>query len=114
MKNIKNISLSFLPLLIVGAIVFMTNACVRQSASEADPSQQVAAPNVDANIAAAEKMIKAAPDSTKGYVQLSALYIKRARETGDFSLNTKAETAVKKALEIAPEDIPARKVQASL
>ena len=60
------------------------------------------------------KIIEQMPDSSKGYTQLAVIYIKRARETGDFSLNSKAETAVQKALEIAPDDVPAQKLKASL
>ena len=49
-----------------------------------------------------------------GYTQLAAIYIKRARATGDFSLNSKAQTAIDKALEIAPEEGAARKLKSSL
>lgn len=68
----------------------------------------------DAEINEALKLIKKTPESPDGYNQLAALYIKRARSTGDFSLNAKAETAVDKALQIAPEDASARKLKASL
>ncbi len=60
------------------------------------------------------KIIEKMPDSPTGYTQLAATYIKRARATGDFGLNSKAELAIEKALQIAPADIPARKLQASL
>jgi tetratricopeptide (TPR) repeat protein len=40
--------------------------------------------------------------------------MKESRRTGDFSLNANAEVAVAKALELAPDDIPARKLEASL
>lgn len=68
----------------------------------------------DKEISSVLKTIEKSPDLPLGYVQLSALYIKKARETGDFSLNTKAETAVNRALEIDSQDVPARKLQASL
>jgi len=68
----------------------------------------------DEEIAEVLKLIEKIPDSPTGYNQLAAIYIKRARSTGDFSLNSKAETAVDKALKIASEDIPARKLKASL
>lgn len=68
----------------------------------------------DEEIAEVLKLIEKVPDSPMGYSQLAAIYIKRARSTGDFSLNSKAETAVDKALQIAPEDAPARKLKASL
>ncbi len=65
-------------------------------------------------ILAAQKLIEKQPDDPKGYVQLSIAFIRLARETGDFSLNSQAETAVGKALEIAPNDQSARKLKASL
>ena len=60
------------------------------------------------------KTIEKMPDSPMGYTQLAAVYIKRARATGDFSLNSKAETAIEKALQVAPEDAAAQKFKASL
>lgn len=53
-------------------------------------------------------------NSAKDYTELAASYIKKARETGDFSLNSKAETAVEKALQINSADINARKLKGSL
>lgn len=58
--------------------------------------------------------IDKSPNSPKGYNELAAFYIKKARVTGDFSLNTTAQAAVDKALAIAPDDADARKFQASL
>jgi len=68
----------------------------------------------DSEINAALKTIEKMPDLPNGYTQLAIAYIKKARKTGDFSLNSKAETAVKKALEIEPKNPTAIKLQASL
>lgn len=68
----------------------------------------------DPEAESALKLIDKMPDSPDGYTQLAVLNIQRARRTGDFSLNTKAETAVNRALEIAPQDLPSRKLSASL
>lgn len=68
----------------------------------------------DEEIAEALNRIEKIPDSPMGYSQLATIYIRRARAGGDFSLNSKAETAVDKALSFAPADVPARKLQASL
>ena len=68
----------------------------------------------DREIDSALKLVAKSPDSTLGYNQLAVIYIKKARQTGDFNLNEKAEAAVKRALEIAPGDVPSRKLQASL
>jgi tetratricopeptide (TPR) repeat protein len=68
----------------------------------------------DAEISSALKIVEKTPDSPAGYTQLAAVYIRKARETGDFNLNSKAETAVNHALEIEPQNLSARKLQASL
>jgi tetratricopeptide (TPR) repeat protein len=53
-------------------------------------------------------------ESAKNYNKIAADFIRKARETGDFGLNTNAENAVKKALEIEPENWDSQKLQASL
>ena len=70
--------------------------------------------SADPEFAKAQKFIEEMPDSSAGYNRLASLYIKKARENGDFSLNSKAESAVDKALEIKFDDAMARKLKASL
>ena len=74
----------------------------------------VARPYDDPAIKAVLDRIDQRPDVSDGYTQLAALYIKKARETGNFSLNTSAEAAVDKAIAINAEDLVARKLKASL
>jgi tetratricopeptide (TPR) repeat protein len=59
------------------------------------------------------KAVDAAPTSA-AYVQLASAYINTARRTGNFYLNSDARRAVGKALEIAPKDLAARQLEASL
>ena len=68
----------------------------------------------DAEVGRAIGLINKLPDSAIGYDQLAILYIKRARQTGDFTLNEKAVTSINKALEVAPNDDNSRKLRASL
>jgi len=68
----------------------------------------------DAMIRDAELEIERSPDSPVVFTRLAGLYIKKARETGDFGLNSKAESSIKQALVIAPNDATARKLSASL
>ncbi|MDQ3801617.1 MAG: hypothetical protein M3384_19515, partial [Acidobacteriota bacterium] len=68
----------------------------------------------DERIRQAESLIEKMPGSAIGYVNLATAYIQAARETGDFSLNSKAENAVSRALEIEPENASAQKLRASL
>ena len=87
---------------------------VRTYPETAKAAETFAVSDADPEIKSALDYINKAPDSTLGYQQLAITYIKRARLTGDFSLNRKAETAVKKALEISPDDINVQKLNASL
>ena len=68
----------------------------------------------DPEVAKAIAFINKVPDSAMGYDQLAVIFIKRARQTGDFSLNAKAVAAIDKALEFAPKDPNSRKLRASL
>lgn len=94
-----------------GACSSATSELRNVEAAETNAPAVVAA---DARIAAALELIEKVPDAPDGYNRLASAYIRRARETGDFSLNQKAETAVSRALEIAPADVTAQKLRASL
>ncbi|MBA3633338.1 MAG: tetratricopeptide repeat protein [Acidobacteria bacterium] len=101
-------------------ITLINSACVEQKPSLASSPPNVVAENLsgvssgDAEIDAAQKVIEKTPDAANGYNKLAIVYIRRARETGDFSLNSKAQTAVSRALEIEPDNYNAQKLQASL
>ena len=97
--------------------IFLMSACSKSNATnnptvsaETIEKQNLAHPQIET----AQKLIKSAPNEPKGYTQLAVAYIKQARKTGDFSLNKQAETAIEKALEIAPDDSTARTLKASL
>ncbi len=68
----------------------------------------------DPELHSALALIDKVPDSKMAYNNLAILYIKRARNTGDFAFYAKAEAAVDKALQVDPADGPARKLKASL
>lgn len=98
-------------------IVLSNTACIEQKAKQSDLSPNAPAENPGAageEIAAALDLIERKPDAADGYNHLAVAYIRKARETGDFSLNVKAETALDRALEIKPSDMTARKLRASL
>lgn len=95
--------------------VFVVSGCIKQEASKIEtPEKTTIETSADPEFAKAQKMIEELSDSPAGYSRLASLYIKKARENGDFSLNSKAEAAVDKALEIKSDDVPARKLKASL
>ena len=103
-------------LLILTVFVLMSTGCsLRQSESgKVEAAKEIVLTTDDPEIRSALAMIDKMPNVTDGYIRLAGIYIKKARETGDFSLNSKAQTAVDKALEISPQDLSARKLQASL
>jgi tetratricopeptide (TPR) repeat protein len=80
----------------------------------AKAAEHIETNETDAEAAGALKLIEKMPDSPWGYTQLAVLNIRRARQTGDFSLNVKAEEAIDSALAIAPQDPPARKLKLAL
>lgn len=102
---------------ILAAAMLFSNACSSKISEPGTVKAESEMPKVetaDAEVGNLLEFIEKMPDSPTGYNQLAALYVKRARETGDFSLNSKAESAIEKALQIAPEDATAKKLKASL
>lgn len=109
--------LSNIRFFILFAAFFLFTACssgVKEPNTVQASSQNLPSDTSDKEVSEVLKTIEKMPDSPMGYTQLAAVYIKRARATGDFSLNSKADTAVEKALQIAPEDAAAQKFRASL
>ena len=107
----------FLLNLIFVAAGLLFTACVEQKSSSASSAPTAPTENLspeDTAFAAAQNQISAAPEQPDGYDKLAVLYIKKARETGDFSLNSKAEATVDQALAVKSDDVPARKLKASL
>lgn len=98
--------------------ILANSACVEQKSTVAiaSPNSVTEETSVSTNprIQKAQALIEKMPDSPRGYNSLAVAYIKSARETGDFSLNSKAETAINHALEVEPENLDARKLRASL
>lgn len=101
-----------LSLLIFIAASLATSCSFESSATGADPIGGYE--TSDPRFRPALSEIERTPDLPLAYVNLAIVYMKESRKTGDFSLNDKAATAVAKALEIAPNDVSARKLEASL
>ncbi len=115
MKKIKKYLYLPVSVALFGLLLLAMGGCVSQEASKVESVENPAVTSaVDAEIDAAQKTIEKMPDSVLGYNRLAIVYIKRARETGDFSLNTNAQTAVNHALEIEPQNPEAQKLKASL
>lgn len=68
----------------------------------------------DRQITTAQFMVDRAPTEPLGYNMLADAYMQKARETGDFSLNAKAEAALKHSFELETGNYDALKLQAKL
>ena len=98
-------------------VALANSACVEQKPTVAIASPNVVSenmPSTDARIQKAQALVEKRPNVAGNYNNLVIAYIKSARETGDFSLNSKAETALSRSLEIEPNNLNALKLKASL
>ncbi len=98
---------------LAASVAFIGIGCAAgpEVSSASNPSAAVVA---DPEIVAAQVAISAFPDRASGHVQLAGAHIRLARRTGDHSHYTNAAEAIERALEIAPADVPARKLKASV
>ncbi len=78
-----------------------------------DNSTQQATP-ADRQIRAALGTIERTPSDAKGYNLLAAAYMQKARETEDYAVNTQAEEALTRSLEVAADNYDALKLRAKL
>jgi tetratricopeptide (TPR) repeat protein len=68
----------------------------------------------DRLVVAAQNLIEREPAGAKGYNLLAAAYMQKARETGDFSLNAKAEEALARAEQFEPGGYDTLKLRVKL
>jgi len=78
------------------------------------PLPDVRVAQSDRQIQLAQARIKQLPSQPDGYNMLAAAYMQKARETGDFGFNARAESALNKSLELAPEDRSTLTMRATL
>jgi len=106
---------------IVGlAIVFGIRTISRHNSQPA-MAEQEAAPAIDPHATPADRLIEQAlyatvkePDSPRSYNSLATAYMQKTRETGDFGYNAKAEAALKRSFEVAPDNHAAVSLNAYL
>jgi tetratricopeptide (TPR) repeat protein len=68
----------------------------------------------DKQVSRALATIQRHQSSPDGYNLLASAYLQKARETGDFSLNSRAESAIARSLELAPDNFDAYSLRAVL
>jgi len=101
-------------LLILAIITGAGTACVQQKAAPVTVSANETQSPADEQIKKAGELVNKMPELAKYRVQLAAAILSKVRETGDYSLNRRAEESLGKALEIEPENFDAQILQTQI
>jgi tetratricopeptide (TPR) repeat protein len=115
----KKFFLIVIPGLIIGVIfaLIATTAFKTKSAPEAELLRPVASNQTtaaDKQIQSAQSAIRKDSADPRGYNLLAAAFMQKSRESGDFSLNARAEESLKHSFRVAPDNFDALKLQANL
>ncbi len=107
------------PGIIIGTILALIAMAVFKTAPAPEaallqPVETNQATMSDRNISSAQGIIEKSPADPKGYNMLAAAFMQKARETGDFSLNARAEESLKHSFRVAPDNYDGIKLQAAL
>ena len=107
---------AFITTTFISIFLILTNsACVEQKvSSEVRTEKPALSSPADVEIAEAGKIINQYPNLAKNYNRLAFAFLKKVRETGDYSLNRQAESALKKSLEIEPDNYEAMVLQVQI
>ena len=111
MKTAKVDTSIFIILLAVMFLLMITNGCKTQNASTektGEPTERVFISPEDSEIEKAKVLVEKNPEMAANHVRLASAILKKVRETGDYSLNRKAEISIKKALEIDKDNFNAQ------
>lgn len=126
MKDMTRLRISLQALFTVGVLIAIffgiravAHRALRSKSAGRDSISSAVNPAVhatpaDQRIQAAEAMIEHAQQQPQGYLLLCSAYMQKARETGDFSFNARAEAALNRVLEIDAENYDALKLRAKL
>jgi tetratricopeptide (TPR) repeat protein len=111
--------------LTIGALALTTAAILAaiqllSSRRNASSSVHAATPltlrsnSADSQIQVAEARIAQLPSDPDGYNQLAAAFMQKARETGDFGFNVRAEAALDQSMKLAPDNRSSQTLHATL
>ncbi len=107
-------------LVVVGLLFVLGIRAVVRRVSTPDKARQdktaldQRATPADREIRAAQALIERAPKLPVGYNRLASAYMQKARETGDFGYNARAEEALKHSFQAEPDNHDATRLQAYL
>jgi predicted Zn-dependent protease len=93
------------------AATLVSTICIAQDNSDVNSAEPSPA---ERSIAEAQKTIREKPAQNTPYNRLAASLIRRARETSDPRYYGQASDAVKKSLQLAPNDFETKKLQVSI
>ena len=114
----KKFFLIVIPGIIIGVIltfiIMAVSKPVRPEAELLQPVQSDKNTFSDRNIQKAQGLIETQPAEPKGYNMLAAAFMQKARETGDFSLNERAEKSLEHSFRVAPDNYDAIKLKAAV
>ncbi len=113
----KKVSLLFILLVVIAVIIIGRFAATTENANGAHQFQKVIATDgsdADRQIQRANSYIKALPSRYESYNLLASAYMAKARESGDFTFNDKAEAAINKSLELVADNLDAVNLKAQL
>ncbi len=101
---------------IILAVIVMTISSAKSSpeAELLKPVKSNQATASDKYINQAQQSIKNAPKDSKGYNLLASAFMQKARETGDFSFNARAEEAVQHSFRVDPDNYEGLKLHSAV
>ncbi len=121
MRTLRIILLTLMTTCVLAAIVFGARVVANRARQQqpSTPPARIAASEsqltpADKRIQSAQAMTERNSQKPDGYLQLSSAYMQKARETGDFSFNSRAEAALNRAAELDPQNYDALKLRAKL
>ena len=107
----KSSKIAILAALAIGVLVafgfVLRGALHRRAANPQTDLQPATAANreatpADTRLQAAQQAIAQSPNKPEGYNLLASAFMQKARETGDFGFNARAEGALARSLEVRP------------
>jgi tetratricopeptide (TPR) repeat protein len=115
----KKLFLIIFPGVIIGIILALIVMAVSKTAPPLEaallqPVKTNQATMSDRHIRSAQGVIEKQPEDSKGYNMLAAAFMQKARESGDFSFNARAEESLKHSFRVAPDNYEGIKLQAAL
>jgi len=97
----------------LGAFVHQLRS-VRNSASNDSAIVRKISTPADVRIQTAQRVVEQHPNQPESYNLLASAFMQKARETNDFGFNARAEAALGRSLEIAPDNYDTLKLRAKL